>query len=132
MASAFWGDHVNHESSLKILATATPANSACSAHSLAELYSTLTRLPVRPPLSPEQVLLFIEDVSRHLNVIPLDETDYLSAIRETAERKQTGGLIYDALLLASARKWKAKIIYTYNLKHFRELAPDLAGIIRTP
>lgn len=132
MVSAFWGDHANHDASLKILATANSTNTACSVHSLAELYSTLTRLPVRPPLSPEQVILFIEDLPRHLTLIPLDENDYLSAIRQTAERKQTGGLIYDALLLGGARKWKAKVIYTYDLKHFRELAPDLAGIIRTP
>ncbi len=130
MVSAFWGDHANHEPSLKLLATATPTNSACSVHSLAELYSTLTKLPVRPTLSPDQVILFIEDLPKHLTLIRLDEMDYLSAIRQTAERKQTGGLIYDALLLASARKWK--VIYTYNLKHFRELAPDLASMIRTP
>lgn len=132
MVSAFWGDHAEHEASLNILAAANPANAACSVHSFAELYATLTRLPVRPPLSPEQVLLFIEDLPKRLTLITLDEAEYLSAIRATAERMQIGGLIYDALLLASARKWKAKVIYTYNLKHFRELAPDLASIIRRP
>lgn len=132
LVSAFWGDHANHESSLRVLAVASPANAACSVHSLAELYSTLTRLPVRPLLSPGQVIPFIEDLPKRLSLISLSDAEYLSTIRQVAERNRPGGLIYDALLLASARKSKAKIIYTYNLKHFRELARDLATIIRTP
>ncbi len=132
MVAAFWADHADHEGSLKILAAANPTNTSCSVHSLAELYATLTKLPVRPAIPPEQAILFIEDLPKHLTLIRLDETDYLSAVRQLAERKQTGGLIYDALLLSSARKSKAKAIYTYNLKHFRELAPDLAPIIRIP
>jgi predicted nucleic acid-binding protein len=43
-----------------------------------------------------------------------------------------GGQVYDALLLACARKSGADAIYTWNLKHFRQLAPDLAKRIRTP
>ena len=132
MVAAFWADHADHEASLKVLAAANPANTSCSAHSLAELYATLTKLPVRPAIPPEQVILFIEDLPRHLTLIRLDEADYLSAVRQLADRKQTGGLIYDALLLSCARKSKAKAIYTYNLKYFRELAPDLASIIRIP
>jgi hypothetical protein len=43
-----------------------------------------------------------------------------------------GGIIYDALLLASARKVSADRIYTWNLGHFRMIAPDLAARIVEP
>jgi predicted nucleic acid-binding protein len=42
------------------------------------------------------------------------------------------GRIYDALLLRCAAKVKAQTIYTWNLKHFRAVAPELAGRMRTP
>jgi predicted nucleic acid-binding protein len=41
-------------------------------------------------------------------------------------------MIYDALLLACARKANADRIYTWNLRHFRALAPDLAERIVAP
>ncbi len=43
-----------------------------------------------------------------------------------------GPLIYDALLLACARKINARSIYTSNVKHFRRIAPDLASRIVEP
>ena len=62
----------------------------------------------------------------------LDEAEYLGAIRELADRGVSGGRVYDALLLACARKSQAGTIYTWDLKHFRQLAPDIADRIRTP
>ena len=59
MVAAFWGDHKDHDSSLRLFADATPATTACGLHSLAEVYATMTALPVRPVPAPEQVLLFI-------------------------------------------------------------------------
>ncbi len=128
----FYADHVHHAPSASILADAERERYACGIHSLAETYRTLTRLPVRPLPAPEQVFLFIEQLPLRFTVVGLDAAEYISTIRQIAERKLRGGLIYDALLLACARKWEAKTIYTWNVKHFRELAPDLAGRIRTP
>jgi predicted nucleic acid-binding protein len=41
-------------------------------------------------------------------------------------------MIFDALLLACARKSHAERIYTWNEKHFRMVAPDLADRITNP
>ena len=41
-------------------------------------------------------------------------------------------MIYDAIILAYARKIRATAIYTHNVKHFQRIAPDLANIIREP
>ena len=43
-----------------------------------------------------------------------------------------GWRIYDALLLQCALKAKADVIYTWNLKHFQQLAPNIASTIKTP
>ena len=54
------------------------------------------------------------------------------AIEQAAGLSLTGPIIYDALILACARKIKAAVIYTQNVRHFRQAAPDLAHIIREP
>jgi len=41
-------------------------------------------------------------------------------------------MIYDALLLACARKCGADVIYTFNTDHFVRIAPDLAERIQAP
>lgn len=132
MVAAFWGDHPSHDASLQIFAEANRQTGACCIHSLAEVYATMTALPVRPALAPEQVFLFVQQISERLTAVALDEAEYLGAIRELADRGVSGGRVYDALLLACARKSQAGTIYTWDLKHFRQLAPDIADRIRTP
>lgn len=132
LVAAFLGDHPHHKASAAAFAGAGRKHSSCGAHTLAELYSTLTSLPLKPMIAPEQALLFLGDVRSRLFVIALDEADYFATIERTAGKRIPGGRIYDALLLQCAIKAKAAIIYTWNLKHFQQLAPDLAGVIRTP
>jgi predicted nucleic acid-binding protein len=74
----------------------------------------------------------VEEIPQRLATIVLQQNDYLKIVRDLADRCLASGQIYDALLLACARKAKAEKIYTWNLKHFRQLAPDLANRIRTP
>jgi predicted nucleic acid-binding protein len=45
---------------------------------------------------------------------------------------QVGERIYDALLLACARKSGADVIYTFNSRHFIRVAPDLTDRIQAP
>jgi predicted nucleic acid-binding protein len=132
MVAAFWGDHPSHEPSLDLFAGANRQTTSCGLHSLSEVYATMSALPVRPALAPEQAFLFVQQMTEKLATIALEQSEYLNAIRDLADRSQTGGRVYDALLLACARKVRAETIYTLNLKHFRQLAPDLAGRIRAP
>ena len=132
LIAAFWGDHVNHESSLGIVARASKTTTACGAHSLAEIYSVMTTLPVRPMISPDQALLFLEQLRERVTVVTLSEHDYFETVRKAAELRVTGGRIYDALLLTAARKVHAKKVYTWNIRHFHKIAPDWARRIRRP
>lgn len=132
LVAAFLGDHPRHKASARVFADAGKKHSSCGVHTLAELYSTLTSLPLKPMIAPEQAILFLGDVRSRLSLIALDEAEYFATIERIAGKRISGGHIYDALLLQCAAKAKADIIYTWNLKHFQQLAPDIASTIKTP
>jgi len=132
LVAALWGGHVHHQASVTRLGAASKKQSACSLHSLAEVYAVMTALPVKPLIPPEQALLFVEEVLARLTLVSLDGEEYFAAIQKTAERGFGSSRVYDALLLACAAKVKAQAIYTWNLKHYQALAPELSARIHTP
>jgi predicted nucleic acid-binding protein len=132
LVAAFRGDHVHHVPSLKRFAAAEKRHSACGLHSLAEVYSVTTALPLKPMIPPEQALLFVEEVHNRLTLVSLSVEEYFAAIQSTASQGFTGGRVYDSLLLACAAKCKAQVIFTWNLRHYQSLAPGLAPRIQTP
>ena len=133
LVAAFYGAHVHHEQSLAAIGTATRKTAFCAAHTLAEVYSVMTRLPVRPRIAPSQGLLFVESIRERFSTVALSEKEYFEVIVAAAERGIGGGKIYDALILRCAEKAKAETIFTWNVDDFRLLAGnDLAVRIRTP
>jgi predicted nucleic acid-binding protein len=128
----FLEDHVHHEASLAAMVSADKSRACCAAHSLAEVYAALTRLPGKHRLSGAQVLLFLEEIESRLTVVTLDSREYYSAIRRAAAAGIIGGTLYDALLAHCALKVKAETIYTWNVDHFRRLGGDVARRVRTP
>ncbi len=128
----FYRDHVHHEASLKAFEAAHARDSCCAAHSLAETYSTMTRLPGKYRLSGDQALLFLGSIKEHCTLIALDTDDYVSAIETSASLGIVGGTIYDALLCQCALKANAETILTWNLEDFRRLGPEVAKRVRTP
>jgi predicted nucleic acid-binding protein len=132
LVAAFQGSHVHHEQSNCTLASVGPKQGACGAHSLAEFYSVTTRLPIPHRLEPDQSLLCVEQIAEHFQLVALDTDEYLAEIRRAVANGIAGGRMYDALLLACARKAKADRILTWNIRDFRLLAPDLADRIVTP
>jgi predicted nucleic acid-binding protein len=95
-----------------------------SMHSIAEMFSALTQLPVQPRIRPTEASQIIAStVLDHFQTIPLTEPDYLEAMETMMNGGWSGAKIYDALLLSSAEKSGAERIYTFNLAGFRLLAP---------
>ena len=92
----------------------------------------MTALPVKEVIPPEQALLFVQDVRHRFTIVTLTEGEYYDAIERAATRGLASGRVYDALLLRCASKVKAEIVYTWNLKHFRVIRPDMADRMRTP
>ena len=133
LVAAFYQAHVHHEASLAAIAAASKKTAFCAAHTLAEVSSVMTRLPVRPRISPDQGLLFVESIRERFSVVALVEKEYSEVIAAAAERGIGGGKIYDALILRCAAKSKAEAIFTWNLDDFRALVSDeLAARLRTP
>jgi predicted nucleic acid-binding protein len=96
-----------------------------AAHSLAEMYSILTKLPPPYRHSPEQALLSIEEnVLKYFKIFSLDGSDYAALIRAAAVAGIQGGTVYDAVLLKSAEKANPDRIYTLNLKHLHAVAAE--------
>jgi predicted nucleic acid-binding protein len=127
----FLEDHRHHEPSLKAFLAANRRQSCCAVHSLAEIYSVVTRPPGKHRLSGDQALLFLEDVNARLPLISLSGEEYFLAAKTAAARGIVGGAFYDTRIVCSAQKADAEVIYTWNLKHFQQFGPDVSRL-RTP
>jgi predicted nucleic acid-binding protein len=127
----FIEDHEHHERSLKAFVDADKRRDCCAAHSLAEVYSTMTRLPGRHRLSGDQVLLFLENIRERLTLIALTGDEYHSTIKEAAEGGIIGGTIYDALIARCALKAKVDALYTWNAQYFQQFGEAIVKRLRT-
>ena len=132
LVAVFLDGHIHHSASLAAFLKADPAHAGCAAHSLAEVYATLTRMPADHRASPEQALLILDNIRDRLSVVVLDPDEYYSAIAEAAAEEVAGGTIYDALIARCALKVNAATIYTWNVEHFRRCGPEVARRVRTP
>ena len=128
----FFEEHTHHEASLRVFLGVNRSEGSCGAHSLAELYAIATRLPGKNRVSPEQVLLFLDDVRERLNIVSLTAEEYYATLKDAAEAGIVGGTIYDALLGTCAMKSDAEFIYTWNLRHFQQLSPEITKRLRSP
>lgn len=104
-----------------------------SAHTLAETFSVLSRMPTKPRLKPEDVLDLLErDIIPHFVFVALQPPDYSQAIRDLVALGLGGGRIYDLLHLRAASKLTLDRIYTLNAQEWKALAPELAALICLP
>jgi len=71
-------DHPHHSRSLDLFNQLTRPDAKCGAHTLAEVYSVLTRLPPPHRLSRERALFFIEQIVQHVEPVPLASEEYLA------------------------------------------------------
>ena len=128
----FLEDREHHESRLRGFLKADRRSACCAGHSLAEVYATLTRLPGRHRLSGEQVLLFLENIRERLALVTLDHEEYFAAVRQVTAAGIVGGAVYDALLAHCALKSHAETIYTWNVRHFQQMGPEIARRVKMP
>ncbi len=103
-----------------------------STHSLAELYSVLTRLPLQKPISPQQAYNGIMNNLKGFQTIDLDSDDYLNVIENISQLQITGGVIFDAIIAQAALKANVDILLTLNPKHFRRLGESIASLVQDP
>ena len=132
LVAAFHTEHQHHKPSFDLLRNCEKSDGCCGAHSLAEVYATLTGM--RPPrrASGDQVLLFIGNIRERLSVIGLDEQEYFQMLEASAAAGIAGGAIYDAILGHCALKANAATIYTWNTKDFLRLPASISSRVKTP
>jgi predicted nucleic acid-binding protein len=132
LVPVFYGDHSHHKASLELFIRFDKSNGCCGAHSLAEVYSTLTRMPGKHRVSGEQAMLFIGSIRERLSIIALDGDEYADALAASAALGIVGGGIYDAMLAHYAIKAKAKTIFTWNGRHYAQCGPEITRRLQAP
>jgi predicted nucleic acid-binding protein len=132
LVATFLGDHEHHEASLDTFVRLGKRQACCAAHSLAEVYATLTRMPGKYRVSCEQAMLFLQEIRQRVTIVALDEDEYYETIEQASALAVTGGALYDALRARCALKAKADMIYTWNVKHFQQLGQGTAIRVKTP
>jgi predicted nucleic acid-binding protein len=132
LVPVFYGDHVHHQASLELFIQQNKSSGCCGAHSLAEVYSTLTRMPGKHRISGPQAMLFIGDIRDRLSVISLSGDEYAESLEASAALGIVGGSIYDAILAHCAIKAGAKTIYSWNTKHYTQCGSPVTQRLRTP
>ncbi len=104
-----------------------------AAHTLAELYAVLTRLPVHPRIPPSLAMQLIRtNILAICKVVTLSEDDYIALLDHLASVGITGGAVYDAVLLHTAQKANVDQIVTLNESDFRRVYPALADRVVSP
>lgn len=104
-----------------------------SAHTLAEVYAVVTRLPLPltqgPSEARELIRRSIEDTA---HIVALSAKDYREVLDVLAQRQFTGGRIYDALIVKTGLKARVDHIITLNVRHFSGIWPEADALLRTP
>lgn len=132
LVATFYADHEHHAPSVDLFVRCGRNAAACAAHSLAEIYATLTGMPGPRRVSGNEALLFLGDIRDRLTIVALDSRDYFRVVEEAAEAGLAGGAIYDALLGYCALKAKADVLYTWNARDFLRLPPAIANRVKIP
>jgi len=135
LVAASVAGHPQHAQSLSTLLAVhgKTATGCASGHGLSELYAILTRAPFTPAIYPLEAWKIISaNILPNFEIITLTPGMYRDTIESCANHGWIGGRIYDALHLSCARKGGCNRIYTLNVRHFQQLAPDLADRVGAP
>jgi predicted nucleic acid-binding protein len=101
-----------------------------SAHSLAELYSTLTRMPLQPKITATDALdLIRENLLGTFEIVGLTPAVYVTILEDLQRRNLVGGITYDALIMYVAVKASVDKVITLNGRDFIRLFPQFRGEI---
>lgn len=132
LVPALLPDHQHHARSFAAFAAASPKNAGCAAHSLAEVYATLTRYPGKQRLSAESAALLVQEIERRFTLVCLNSDEYRAAIHRIARMGIVGGAVYDGLVAECALKAGADYLYTWNARHFSLLGPEVQKLVTMP
>jgi predicted nucleic acid-binding protein len=102
-----------------------------AAHSLAEAYSVLTRLPEPHRLRPDDAFALLEANWGQTRLVALSGSEYRSTLRRCRAAGIGGGAVYDALIASCARKARVRTLVTWDVSGFERFLEDDPPV-RTP
>ena len=73
-----------------------------------------------------------QNVLSSFEIEALSRSEYTRVLKDCAAQGWGGGRIHDALHIAAARRAQCDRIYTFDVTHYRQLAPDLLNRIMAP
>jgi len=132
LVAVFYEEHQHHEASFALLSRLASEEVFFAAHSLAEVYATLTAMPGRDRISGSDAVMFLKSIRQRLTLVYLDGEEYLAAMEAAADGGFASGGVYDVLIGQCALKAQVDVLYTWNIKHFRRLPPPIANRAKTP
>ena len=103
-----------------------------STHSLAELYSVLTRLPEPLRVFPDEAQTAIADLIDYFEAVPLLVEDYQSVIAQMVALNLPGGGVFDAVIAQAALKAEVAQLLTFNPQDFVRLGDAIAQLVQVP
>jgi predicted nucleic acid-binding protein len=133
LIAALLTGHTHHSACLPFLlqAQSQQIQGLIATHTLAELYSVLTRIP-KTKISPAVAQNLIRDNLQTFETVSLTAEDYTAAIDLMVQRQLPGGGIFDALIAQAVLKSQADVLLTLNPKHFTRLGSEIAYKVQVP
>jgi len=128
LVAAFIASHPHHSAAIHWfeLAEKKKISIMVAAHSIAECYAVLTRLPLSPRISSAVAYYILRDNAKKMGkLVSLDPHEYMDIAEDLSLLGLSGGIIYDAIILKTAQKHHAKKLVTFNTKHFMQLCSDV-------
>src|SRR5438309_2834791 len=95
LVATFYADHEHHQSSIDLFLRFGKHDTCCAAHSLTEVYATLTGMPAPRRVSGDQALVFLGNIRDQMSLVALDEHDYVQVTEAAASAGLAGGAIDD-------------------------------------
>jgi predicted nucleic acid-binding protein len=119
--------HEHHAPSLALLSEEGRFQFAVTAHSYAEIYSTLTRRGDHAPFrfTPEEAWAALESVRAATSLMGLSPAQAFDAIRTYSLTGGVGVRLYDRLIGEVAIVHDIPRLITWNVRHMRSLFPEL-------
>jgi len=133
LVAAACGWHRHHDATRREIGRRDAAGEklVLAAHSLAEAFSVLTRLPEPHRLRPDDALALIEANWGKTRLVALEAPDYRATLRRCRDVGIGGGAVYDALIAACARKARVRTLVTWDLEGFERFLEDEPAV-QTP
>jgi predicted nucleic acid-binding protein len=110
---AIWSRHPAHSRCVPWLVASARSQFELflSTQVLVEAFSVLTRLPIAQRIAPADAWHLIESsVLPYTVIVELTATDYRTTLAKLAQQGIGGGVVYDALIAATAEKKRGRLV----------------------